>query len=122
MQYKVVTVSKLSSYKSPETAVWRRFREFVALDQMLKIRFRGYFIPPRPEKNAVEGQRMKEGFIEERRVALEKYLNRLAAHPEIGPGEVKSLPFKLGHCLHFDKSSTCWSASNADGHNTIAMI
>lgn len=88
MQYKVVTVTQLSSYKNPESIVRRRFREFVALDQMLKGRFRGYFIPPRPEKNAVEGQRMKEDFIEERRAALEKYLNRLAAHPDIGPSEV----------------------------------
>lgn len=87
MQYKVVTVSELSSYKNPEPVVRRRFREFVGLDQLLKARFRGYFIPPRPEKNAVEGQRMKDDFIEERRAALEKYLNRLAAHPNIGPSE-----------------------------------
>ncbi|CAD7698032.1 unnamed protein product [Ostreobium quekettii] len=87
MQYKVVTKSTLSSYKSPECVVRRRFREFVALDQLLKAKFRGYFIPPRPEKNAVEGQRMKDGFIEERRSSLEKYLCRLAAHPEIGPSE-----------------------------------
>ncbi|CAD7703522.1 unnamed protein product, partial [Ostreobium quekettii] len=87
MQYKVVTKSTLSSYQNPEPVVLRRFREFVALDQLLKAKFRGYFIPPRPEKNAVEGQRMKDSFIEERRAALEKYLSRLVSHPEIGPSE-----------------------------------
>ncbi|GMH38963.1 hypothetical protein BSKO_06861 [Bryopsis sp. KO-2023] len=87
IQYKVMTISRLSSYGSPEKEVRRRFREFVSLSEVLKARFRGYFLPPRPEKNAVEGQRMKDSFIEERRVLLEKYLNRLAAHPVVGPSE-----------------------------------
>jgi len=59
----------------------RRFRDFVALADSLKIRLRGHFLPPRPEKNAVEGQRMADGFVEDRRLALERYLNRLAQHP-----------------------------------------
>lgn len=68
--------------------VQRRFREFVSLSDVLSTKFRGYFLPPRPEKNAVEGQRMKDSFIEERRISLEKYLNRLAAHPVIGASDV----------------------------------
>lgn len=55
---------------------------------LLQAKFRGYFVPPRPEKNAVEGQRMSDGFVEERRASLQKYLQKLAAHPVIGPSEV----------------------------------
>lgn len=55
-----------------------------------QAQFRGYFVPPRPEKNAVEGQRMSDAFVEERRLALQKYLQKLAAHPAIGPSEVGS--------------------------------
>lgn len=55
----------------------------------LQARFRGYFAPPRPEKNAVEGQRMADGFVEERRAALERYMQRLAAHPVIGRSEAR---------------------------------
>jgi hypothetical protein len=56
----------------------------------LQARYRGYFVPPRPEKNAVEGQRQSEGFIAERRAALDRYLVKLAAHPLVGPGEVRA--------------------------------
>ncbi|GIL61481.1 hypothetical protein Vafri_15917 [Volvox africanus] len=70
-----------------ETAVRRRFREFVVLAQLLKGKYRGFFIPPRPEKNAMEGQRMTDAFVEERRIALERYLNKLAQHPVLGASE-----------------------------------
>jgi hypothetical protein len=53
-----------------------------------QARYRGYFAPPRPEKNAVEGQRMTDAFLEERRAALQRYMQRLAAHPVIGRSEV----------------------------------
>jgi PX domain len=54
-----------------------------------QAQYRGYFIPPRPEKNAVEGQRMSDAFVEERRAGLERYLRRLAAHPVVGTSEVR---------------------------------
>ncbi|KAF6260499.1 hypothetical protein COO60DRAFT_1684872 [Scenedesmus sp. NREL 46B-D3] len=54
---------------------------------LLQAQFRGYFVPPRPEKNAVEGQRMSDAFVEERRAGLQKYLQRLATHPAIGRSE-----------------------------------
>jgi hypothetical protein len=38
----------------------------------------------------VEGQRMSDAFVEERRAGLQKYLQRLAAHPAIGRSEVRS--------------------------------
>ncbi|GLI63759.1 hypothetical protein VaNZ11_006833 [Volvox africanus] len=84
--YLVRTQARAPSTR-PETTVRRRFREFVVLAQLLKGKYRGYFIPPRPEKNAVEGQRMTDGFVEERRIALERYLNKLAQHPVLGASE-----------------------------------
>lgn len=72
-------------------AVRRRFRDFVALADALKVRYRGYFIPPRPEKNAVESQRMADGFVEERRVALERYMATLAVHPVLSQSEELAL-------------------------------
>ena len=67
-------------------------------------RYRGYFVPPRPEKNAVEGQRMADAFVEERRVALEQYMGTLAAHPAIAKSEVSYCAVRghtggpPGHC------------------------
>jgi hypothetical protein len=58
--------------------------------RLFQAKFRGYFVPARPEKNAVEGQRMSDSFVEERRAGLQKYLQKLAAHPVIGPSDVSS--------------------------------
>ncbi|KAG5111368.1 hypothetical protein JHK82_040591 [Glycine max] len=65
-------------------AVRRRFRDVVTLSDRLAEAYRGFFIPPRPDKSVVESQVMqKQEFVEQRRMALEKYLRRLAAHPVI---------------------------------------
>lgn len=56
----------------------------MTLSDRLAEAYRGFFIPPRPDKSIVESQVMqKQEFVEQRRVALEKYLRRLAAHPVI---------------------------------------
>ncbi|XP_038980260.1 sorting nexin 2B-like isoform X2 [Phoenix dactylifera] len=68
-----------------EFRVRRRFRDVVTLADRLAEAYRGFFIPPRPDKNVVESQVMqKHDFVEQRRSALEKYLWRLAVHPVIG--------------------------------------
>lgn len=56
----------------------------VTLSDRLSEAYRGFFIPPRPDKSIVESQVMqKQEFVEQRRVSLEKYLRRLADHPVI---------------------------------------
>lgn len=71
-----------------EFGVRRRFREVVTLSERLSEAYRGYVIPVRPEKSSVERKVMqKEEFVEQRRVALEKYLRKLASHPVIGKSE-----------------------------------
>ncbi|CAJ2653466.1 unnamed protein product [Trifolium pratense] len=71
-----------------EVGVRRRFREVVTLSERLSEAYRGYVIPVRPEKSSVERKVMqKEEFVEQRRVALEKYLRKLVSHPVIGKSE-----------------------------------
>ncbi|XP_073114554.1 LOW QUALITY PROTEIN: sorting nexin 2A [Elaeis guineensis] len=71
-----------------EFRVRRRFRDVVTLADRLAESYRGFFIPPRPDKNVVESQVMqKHEFVEQRRSAIERYLRRLAAHPVIGKSD-----------------------------------
>jgi hypothetical protein len=80
--YLINTHTNIASYQGSDFSLRRRFRDVVALAERLAQSFRGFFIPPRPDKNTVESQVMqKDEFIENRRAALEKYFGRLAAHP-----------------------------------------
>ncbi|EEF46032.1 sorting nexin 2B [Ricinus communis] len=82
--YLVTTRTNIPGFNGSEFSVRRRFRDVVTLSDRLAESYRGFFIPPRPDKNVVESQVMqKQEFVEQRRVALEKYLRRLAAHPVI---------------------------------------
>ena len=45
-------------------------------------------MPPRPDKNVVEGQRSAASFVEVRRAGLERYLQQLAAHPALAASKV----------------------------------
>ncbi|KFK25106.1 hypothetical protein AALP_AA8G066800 [Arabis alpina] len=82
--YQITTRTNLSEYNGSEFSVRRRFRDVVTLADRLAESYRGFCIPPRPDKSVVESQVMqKQEFVEQRRVALEKYLRRLVAHPVI---------------------------------------
>mmetsp|Transcript_2540 Transcript_2540/g.5986 ORF Transcript_2540/g.5986 Transcript_2540/m.5986 type:complete len:588 (+) Transcript_2540:207-1970(+) len=81
INYKVEARTELPHFKKNELVVRRRFREFVALAERLDRSHRGYFIPPRPDKNMVEGKLHGSEFVEVRRVALQRYLQKLASHP-----------------------------------------
>ncbi|KAL0709126.1 hypothetical protein Bca4012_016104 [Brassica carinata] len=82
--YLITTRTNLPDYKGSDFTVRRRFRDVVALADRLAESYRGFCIPPRPDKSVVEGQVMqRHEFVEQRRVALEKYLRRLASHPVI---------------------------------------
>ncbi|OVA07834.1 Phox homologous domain [Macleaya cordata] len=82
--YLITTRTNLPEFGGSEFNVRRRFKDVVTLADRLSESYRGFFIPPRPDKNVVESQVMqKQEFVEQRRVALEKYLCRLAAHPVI---------------------------------------
>lgn len=79
--YKVASATDLPGFAHKESSVRRRFKDFVALADLLAATHRGYFIPPRPDKNPVEGQRASPEFVETRRQLLERYLQAIAIHP-----------------------------------------
>ena len=82
--YLITTRTNLPEFGGSEFSVRRRFKDVVTLSDRLAESYRGFFVPPRPDKNVVESQVMqKQEFVEQRRVALEKYLRRLAEHPVI---------------------------------------
>lgn len=82
--YLITTKTNLPEFGGSDFFVRRRFKDVVTLSDRLSEGYRGFFIPPRPDKSVVESQVMqKQEFVEQRRVALEKYLRRLAAHPVI---------------------------------------
>lgn len=86
--YLITTRTNFPEFSGPEFSVRRRFRDVVTLSDRLAEAYRGYFIPMRPDKSVVEGQVMqKQEFVEQRRLAIEKYLRKLAKHPVIRRGE-----------------------------------
>lgn len=83
ISYKVITKTNLLDYQGPEKIVIRRYSDFVWLQDRLFERYKGIFIPPIPEKNAVEKFRFSAEFIEMRRQALDKFVNRVASHHKL---------------------------------------
>ncbi|RUS27806.1 Vps5 C terminal like-domain-containing protein [Jimgerdemannia flammicorona] len=67
------------AYKSPEFTVTRRYRDFLWLYNQLTNGNPGVVVPPVPEKHALG--RFQDEFVESRRVALEKCLRKIVAHP-----------------------------------------
>jgi sorting nexin-1/2 len=61
--------------------VSRRFRDFLWLYNQLHNNNPGIIVPPPPEKQAVG--RFNAEFVESRRQALERMLNKTAAHPTL---------------------------------------
>lgn len=70
------TTSK--AYKQSEFEVKRRYRDFLWLYNTLHANNPGFVVPPPPDKQAVG--RFDSNFVESRRAALEKMLNKTAAH------------------------------------------
>ncbi|XP_058790993.1 sorting nexin-2-like [Phymastichus coffea] len=94
--YKVETKTNIQMYKKRSFSVIRRFSDFLGLHDKLTDKYlrSGRIIPPAPEKNVIgttkvkmSGEKTQEQnslsseFIERRRAALERFLNRVAAHP-----------------------------------------
>lgn len=63
------------------SAVLRRYSDFVWLYDKLQMERPGAIVPPLPEKQPVG--RFSPTFVEERRVQLERFLRRVATHPEL---------------------------------------
>nr|CDP25356.1 Putative vacuolar protein sorting-associated protein vps5 [Podospora anserina S mat+] len=86
--YSVRTKTTSKAYKNPEFEVKRRYRDFLWLYTTLHGNNPGVVVPPPPEKQAVG--RFESNFVEARRAALEKMLNKIAGHPQLGlDGDLK---------------------------------
>ncbi|KAL8952733.1 MAG: hypothetical protein Q9222_001382 [Ikaeria aurantiellina] len=77
--YQVRTKTSSKAYRQPEFTVSRRYRDFLWLYTSLHNNNPGVVVPPPPEKQAVG--RFDSNFVESRRAALERMLNKAAAHP-----------------------------------------
>ncbi|CAM6128815.1 unnamed protein product [Calypogeia fissa] len=87
ISYRVSTKTNLTEYRGVEKIVIRRFSDFEWLHDRLVEKHKGLFIPPIPEKSAVEKFRFSAEFIEVRRRALEVFVNRIASHPKLRSSE-----------------------------------
>uniref|UniRef100_A0A8C6TIB3 Sorting nexin 1 n=1 Tax=Neogobius melanostomus TaxID=47308 RepID=A0A8C6TIB3_9GOBI len=93
MAYKVSTRTSLAMFKSKTFFVRRRFSDFLGLYEKLSVKqsLHGCVIPPPPEKSVVGMTKVKVGmddpssveFVERRRGALERYLQRVVSHPTL---------------------------------------
>lgn len=81
VQTKVLPGEMQAKYKRPVSEVIRRFRDFAWLHDKLVETNKGVIVPPLPEKNAVQKFQMATDFIEQRRRALQLFINKVAAHP-----------------------------------------
>jgi len=93
VSYKVTTKTNLPAFRKSNYNVSRRFSDFLGLHRKLasKHMVTGRIVPPAPEKSAMGAMGVKlnkskedqtsQEFIERRRAALERFLNRTAAHP-----------------------------------------
>ncbi|KAF8044205.1 hypothetical protein BT93_A2249 [Corymbia citriodora subsp. variegata] len=87
ISYRVIAKTNLQEYLCPEKIVIRRYSDFIWLHDRLFENYKGIFIPPLPEKSAVEKFRFSAEFIEMRRQALDIFVNRIASHHELRHSE-----------------------------------
>lgn len=87
VSYRVITKTNMPEYRGPEKIVIRRYSDFVWLHERLAEKNKGIFIPPLPEKSAVEKFRFSAEFIELRRRGLDVFINRIASHSQLQHSE-----------------------------------
>uniref|UniRef100_A0A8D0GUQ8 Sorting nexin 7 n=1 Tax=Sphenodon punctatus TaxID=8508 RepID=A0A8D0GUQ8_SPHPU len=83
--YIVFTKTSRGEFDSSEYEVRRRYQDFLWLKSKLEEAHPTLIIPPLPEKFIMKGmvERFSDEFIETRRKALHKFLNRIADHPTL---------------------------------------
>ncbi|OCT87049.1 hypothetical protein XELAEV_18020742mg [Xenopus laevis] len=91
--YQVTTQTNLLMFKSKHFTVKRRFSDFLGLYEKLSEKHsqNGFIVAPPPEKSLIGMTKVKVGkedsssteFLERRRTALERYLQRIVSHPTL---------------------------------------
>ncbi|CAG8562487.1 12790_t:CDS:10 [Dentiscutata heterogama] len=77
--YKVRTKTTSTAFKDKEFTVLRRYRDFLWLYNQMTLNNPGIIVPPVPGKHVIG--RFQDEFVENRRQALEKCLNKITSHP-----------------------------------------
>ncbi|KJX98904.1 vacuolar protein sorting-associated protein vps5 [Zymoseptoria brevis] len=77
--YSVITRTSSKAYMNSSFTVTRRYRDFLWLYERMHDNNPGVVVPPPPEKQAMG--RFDNNFVESRRMALERMINKIAAHP-----------------------------------------
>ncbi|XP_075152168.1 sorting nexin 1 [Haematobia irritans] len=96
LTYKVSTKTNIPKFKRTEFSTLRRFSDFLGIHSLLASKYikLGKIVPPAPSKNIfgttkvkISPQQSEPGngsnveWVEQRRAALERYMNRTAQHP-----------------------------------------
>uniref|UniRef100_W5JXT1 Sorting nexin 7 n=1 Tax=Astyanax mexicanus TaxID=7994 RepID=W5JXT1_ASTMX len=87
--YRVLTKTTRSEFDSSEYEVRRRYQDFFWLKSKLEEAHPTLIVHPLPEKFVMKGmvERFNNDFIETRKRALHKFLNRIAEHPILSCSE-----------------------------------
>lgn len=103
---------------SNASAVLRRYSDFLWLYNRLHKERAGAIVPPLPEKQAVS--RFSTSFIEERRQALERFLKRVAVHPELYDAKCLDIFLKADD-ITFQTAKNAKSVPGADMGMSVNM-
>ncbi|KAF8704715.1 Vps5 C terminal like, partial [Rhizoctonia solani] len=77
--YTVTTKTNSPHYRKPHMSVLRRYSDFLWLFETLSFNKPGVFVPPVPEKQGFG--RFQGAFVEQRRLALNNCIQKIANHP-----------------------------------------
>ncbi|XP_026218472.1 sorting nexin-7 [Anabas testudineus] len=89
IMYRVITKTTRSEFDSCEYEVRRRYQDFLWLRSRLEENHPTLIIHPLPEKFVMKGMmdRFNNDFIENRRKALHRFLNKISEHPILSYSE-----------------------------------
>ncbi|KAB5578535.1 hypothetical protein GE09DRAFT_554098 [Coniochaeta sp. 2T2.1] len=104
VSYMITTNTTFPSFQKPTVTVRRRFTDFLFLYKSLYASFPGAAVPPLPDKQRMEyvrGDRFGSDFTSRRAHSLQRFLTRLALHPELRKAPI----------LHIFLESHDWNAT-----------
>ncbi|OIW24084.1 hypothetical protein CONLIGDRAFT_657605 [Coniochaeta ligniaria NRRL 30616] len=104
VSYMITTHTTFPSFQKPTVTVRRRFTDFLFLYKSLYASFPGAAVPPLPDKQRMEyvrGDRFGADFTSRRAYSLQRFLTRLALHPELRKAPI----------LHIFLESPDWNAT-----------
>jgi sorting nexin-1/2 len=109
----------LSPY-SASTAVLRRYSDFLWLYERLHTERAGAIVPPVPEKQPVG--RFNQAFVEDRRVHLERFLRRVAVHPELADAACLEVFLRADDATFHAAKAAKGTVVNAGNLNSSMMM